>query len=289
MNPKASSIGVLVLIIGIIFFTQYHPDNSKPIPNYDTIKIANWNMQIFGESKANDAQLMNSYVEKIKNYDIIFLQEIRDESGISARSLCGMLSDYNCQISSRAGSTSNKEQYLVVYKKGITIEDFIDYNLLNYTDQFERPPIKVLFSINNSRLKYVYIENTSILNYTTYEPDFFNITIYSIHVKPEAVKKELSNLELLATYGPNTIILGDMNADCTYYDPENEQILKGWNWVIKDTADTTVGNTNCAYDRILTDNELALRISSSGIDTQVTPEQSDHYIVWVEIKKDNSG
>lgn len=278
MNIKNSSIGVLIFIVFLIFLTYQAntPQVNNIQKNYERIKIANWNMQIFGESKANNAALMNSYVEKIKNYDIIFLQEIRDSSGVSSRTLCNMLLDYNCKISSRAGSTSSKEQYLIVYKKDINLFYFEDYNLLNYTDQFERPPIEAMFSINY----------TNIINYTDSQVSSFNLTIWNIHIKPDNVKQELTNLQSVITYEPYTIILGDLNADCTYYNPENETIFRGWQWMIKDDQDTTVSNTNCAYDRILIDNELFLRVANSGIDTDVTKEQSDHYIVWVEINKD---
>lgn len=276
MNAKSSSIAVLAFIIAIIFFTQYKPAPLEPLHNYETLKIANWNMQIFGESKANDVRLMNSYIDKIKQYDIIFLQEIKDSSGIASRTLCNMLLEYDCKISSMAGSTSSKEQYLIVYKKSIRLYDYIDYNLQNFSSQFERPPIQASFAINFSRL----------IDYNTSQQGNFNITIWNIHIKPDAVEKELTNLQSLIGYEPDTIILGDMNADCDYYKPETGNIFRGWHWLIADDMDTTVGTTNCAYDRILTDNELYLRVANSGIDKDVTKEQSDHYLVWVELNKD---
>lgn len=280
MNLKSSSILVLAFIGFLIFLTysSQHKDDYVPVIQTDSVKIANWNMQIFGESKANDAKLMNSYIDKIKNYDIIFLQEIKDDSGTAYQSLCNSLIDYNCVISSRAGTTSSKEQYLVVYKKNIAIEQFIDYNLLNYTTEFERPPIEVVFLINYT--KYTNSTNMVVYNYS--------ITVWNIHTKPENVKTELTNLQNLVSYTPYTMILGDLNADCTYYNPENESLFRGWNWVIKDGADTTVSSTNCAYDRIFVANELFLRMNSWGIDTSVTKEQSDHYIIWSSFNRDNS-
>jgi hypothetical protein len=135
MGSKSSSFIALAFILVLLFYTQYVPDKQNPLPNQETIKIANWNMQIFGETKSNDLNLMNSYVSKIKQYDIIFLQEIKDESGNAAITLCNDLPDYNCKISSRAGSTSSKEQYIVVYKKNIIVSNFTDYNLQNYSSE----------------------------------------------------------------------------------------------------------------------------------------------------------
>lgn len=278
MDLRSSSIGVLIFIGFLIFLTFSSNNKTEPVPqvNYETLKIANWNMQIFGSSKANDANLMNSYVDKIKNYDIIFLQEIKDDSGSAARTLCGMLLDYNCRLSSRAGSTSSKEQYLVVYKKNIDIVNYVDYNLLNYTEQFERPPVEVTFAVNY----------TNFVNYTYSQTNYFNITIWNIHIKPDSVETELTNLQSLIIYKPSTIVLGDMNADCDYFHPINTTLFRGWKWIIQNGEDTTVANTHCAYDRIWMDDETFLRVSNSGIDSQVTSEQSDHYIVWVELNKD---
>lgn len=280
MNLRNSSIAVLFFIGVLIFFTynMQHKDTYVPIFPTENLKIANWNLQVFGESKANDIQLMNSYIEKIKNYDIIFLQEIRDSSGIAHKSLCNSLINYNCAISSRAGTTSSKEQYLVIYKKDIVLEQFIDYNLLNYTNQFERPPIEVIFLINYTKYS----------NATRQETFNYNVSLWNIHIKPDDAERELNNLQNLIEYKPYTLILGDLNADCDYYDPKNNSLFKGWNWIIDDTQDTTVGSTNCAYDRIIMDNELFLRMNNKGIDTDITSEQSDHYLVWVSFNRDNS-
>ena len=279
MDLKSSSIGLLAFILILIFITYQDSNTNTYIPPnyYSDLKIANWNMQIFGLSKANDAKLMNSYVDKIKQYDIIFLQEIKDETGTASRTLCNMLIDYNCKLSSRSGTTSSKEQYLVVYRKNISLVDFEDYNIENYTEQFERPPIKTIFQINYS--SYISLNETN----NTY----YNITIWNIHIKPDNVTRELSNLQSIISYAPSTIILGDFNADCDYYKPENSTLFRGWNWIVKDDQDTTVGNTNCAYDRILMDNELFLRVTGSRIDTAITKEQSDHYIVSVDLTQDN--
>lgn len=280
MNNRNSSILALIFIIFLIFITYQaqHKDEYIPPNLPDSIKIANWNMQIFGESKANDVNLMKDYIRKIKDYDIIFLQEIKDASGTAYKTLCNSLMDYNCAISSRAGTTSSKEQYLIVYKKNIALSQIIDYNLFNYTNQFERPPIEVVFTINYSK----YINATSTNSY------YYNITIWNIHTKPENVKEELINLEKLIPYQPGTMIIGDLNADCDYYNPEKEFIFKGWDWLIKDIDDTTVGASNCAYDRILVDNELSIIIKNTGIDKDVTKEQSDHYIIWTSFNRDYS-
>lgn len=53
----------------------------------------------------------------------------------------------------------------------------------------------------------------------------------------------------------DVVIMGDLNADCSYVGSNDWQDIRlrtqsRFDWVISDTADTTVsGNTDCAYDR----------------------------------------
>lgn len=49
-------------------------------------------------------------------------------------------------------------------------------------------------------------------------------------------------------------MLGDFNADCGYVANKawkniRLRTMKHYQWLISDNVDTTVGKTNCAYDR----------------------------------------
>jgi endonuclease/exonuclease/phosphatase family metal-dependent hydrolase len=46
----------------------------------DTIKLASFNIQVFGRSKAAKAEVMEILAETIAQYDVIAIQEIRDKS-----------------------------------------------------------------------------------------------------------------------------------------------------------------------------------------------------------------
>jgi len=246
------TIFIIILLGGYTVYEVY---------DSDTIKIANWNLQIFGQSKAGNVELMNLYADKINDYDIIFIQEIRDSSETAFAKLCSMLQNYSCKSSSRAGRSSSKEQYGIIYKNGINLTQFKDYNP-DSNDWWERPPIKVSFNTNG-----------------------YELTAYNIHTKPDDVQKELYYLEQVVPDNGNVIILGDLNADCSYYNNDKETEFDEWNWFIKDDEDTTVSATDCAYDRIIINTDANQEFSSYGIDKkQITSSVSDHYLVWVELK-----
>ncbi|MEI7718836.1 MAG: endonuclease/exonuclease/phosphatase family protein [archaeon] len=225
------------------------------------IKVANWNLQIFGDAKASKPELMNTYANTLTNFDIAFVQEIRDSDSSSFDALCSMLTNYNSRISSRAGRSSSKEQYGVLYKKGIKLEEMKDYNP-DAQNRWERPPIEVSFNIEGYKLR-----------------------AYNIHTKPAAVKSELASLEEIVSTNGNSVILGDLNASGSYYNPTVNTELDSWKWVIKDSEDTTVSKTDCAYDRIIMNNDAYQEYSTSGVSRAgIIKEVSDHFPVWVELK-----
>lgn len=228
-------------------------------PDLSRIKIANWNLQIFGNTKASNDELMNSYASVIDDYDIIFIQEIRNKDQTAFPKLCALLPDYDCGVSSRAGRTSSKEQYGIIYKKGIEIS-MRDFNP-DASDRWERPPVEVTFDIEG-----------------------YELIAYNIHIKPDDAPEEIDYLEDVVETSGNVVVLGDLNADCSYYNPSTETDFDSWEWIIKDSEDTTVSSTHCAYDRILLNDNANAEYSSDGIYTEVTSEQSDHYLVWVELE-----
>jgi endonuclease/exonuclease/phosphatase family metal-dependent hydrolase len=246
---------ILILLGSYIIYDNYYSG--------ETIKIANWNLNIFGQAKASDSELMNFYSSVIDDYDIIFVQEIRDKSGTAFPELCSMLQNYSCLSSTRAGRSDTKEQYGVIFKKWINLTNFYDYNP-DSSDRWERPPLRTDFDINGYRL-----------------------IIYNIHTKPEDAKNELAYLETVTSDFGNVIVLGDLNADCSYYDNKKEKEFDSWKWAISDWQDTTSSSTDCAYDRIILNSDASEEYKSAGIYRKgITKEISDHYPVWVEMKVD---
>jgi deoxyribonuclease-1-like protein len=223
-----------------------------------TATIASWNLQVFGDKKASDPALMQLYAHKISGYDIVILQEIRDADGSSLAMLCSALQNYTCVNSSRAGRSSSKEQYAVIYRKPAILLRTEDYNPAR-NKSFERPPFRADFSVYGK-----------------------NISVYAVHIRPDSVKSELAAMWRLAEGSGTAFVVGDMNADCGYYDESHDTSFKGWRWVIPDSADTTVGSSSCTYDRILT-NEPSI-VKSYRVDKDgITEKVSDHYIVSATI------
>jgi len=232
-------------------------DEEVDIPSLDKIKLASFNAQIFGDSKWKKLG-GDYYLSLIQPYDLFILQEIRDIDQSSYNSLCSLLKEYDCIISARAGRSSSKEQIAIFYKDHI---DLVSYNdAQDSNDVFEREPFKVIFDI-----------------------DGYELIIWTTHIKPSDVENEMDELESLVEDDGNVIVIGDLNLDCSYDDGMDGD-FEDWNYLISDNEDTTVSSTDCAYDRIILNDDSFNEYSDHGIDNSITSEESDHYLVWVELE-----
>jgi len=224
----------------------------------ETIKIATWNIQIFGKTKYNKPDVRAAIVDELQEYDIVAIQEIRDISESYFPKLMEELPEYNYVVSVRLGRTSSKEQYAFIYRNGIQLID--SYVVEDPQDEFEREPFVGVFEVNN-----------------------YSINLMQIHTKPDDAEEEIDAL-LDLQVAQKQIWLGDFNADCSYYDETQEE---PYNWIIPDFEDTTVKATNCTYDRIVV-TDLVLpsvkeyhinRLEEYNYSFQV--QMSDHYPVDV--------
>lgn len=219
--------------------------------------IACWNLQRFGPTKASNDTLLTYYADKFDDYDMFIVQEITDASGTAIVALANKLSQYSYIISTRAGTTSYKEQYAIFYNSRATKVSQYDWTP-EKQDEFERPPFQATFTVNN-----------------------WTFTLYTIHAKPDYVPSELSNLEtIVSDPDGDTVIIGDLNADGSYYDETNIMHFTTWNWAITNDMDTTVASSDNTYDRIIINTATNNNFLSAGIMNDVTSDQSDHYLVY---------
>jgi endonuclease/exonuclease/phosphatase family metal-dependent hydrolase len=86
------------------------------------------------------------------------------------------------------------------------------------------------------------------------------------------------------------IIMGDLNADGSYFDEDSTSDLDAYHWVIDDSQDTTTKSTNYTYDRIILTDDTELTGEHGvyrfdlvyNLTTEQTVSVSDHYPVFAE-------
>lgn len=231
-------------------------NNHEIVEEDNIISIACWNLQIFGKTKAANQTLINYYAEKLDDYDIFIVQEIRDKSGEAIQTLASEFPNYDYVLSQRAGQSSSKEQYAVFYNPQVQLVSSYDYQT-DYQEEMQRPPLKCTFNSNN-----------------------WTFTLYTIHTQPDNVDSELSILEtIIGEPTQDTIILGDLNADGSYYNEDDKNQFTGWTWIVGDDVDTTVAASDNTYDRIFINDAAQNNYISFDIMDEVSSSQSDHYLV----------
>ena len=253
---------LLITITGCIDENDNGKSNQNDIKDdviisVGNISIACWNLQIFGPSKASNETLIDYYVEKLDDYDIFIVQEIRDASGDAIETLAMGFPEHKYILSNRAGQSSSKEQYAVFYNDQVTLLESHDYQA-EYQEEMQRPPLKVTFNSNN-----------------------WTFTIYTVHTQPDNVPSELSVMEtIIGNPIGDTIIIGDLNADGSYYDEDNIIHFTDWSWAITNDIDTTVAIGDNTYDRIIFNDAMGNNFLRVGVMDDVTKDQSDHYLVY---------
>ena len=252
----------------------------------DSIRIATFNIKIFGKTKIGKENVVSELVTIFDRYDLVSVQEIKDiDQQVPYLFLDelrnGSSMEWEMQLSERSGQqdddSGSQEQYAVYYRNSVVIPTE-NGSLHNDSalDEFQREPYITEFRA------------------FTNEGDLtdFKFTIISIHTSPTRALDELSALSNLSTSIPpesNLILLGDFNADCDYASLHELDALEirdeNYTWIVPDDADTTVSSTRCAYDRIVLDEDIATSYTGWwGIDREMSgSDVSDHYPVWFEL------
>ena len=282
---------------------QGEPQN---VPTPDTVKIASFNIQIFGQSKASNQEEMDVLVQIIREFDIVAIQEIRDAAGTAIITLKNQVnadgSSYDVIVGPRVGRTTSKEQYAFMYDTNVlevlpdsyTYDDDGDGNdsndlddSIHLNDLFEREPFVVHFKVKSGDFDFVLI---------------------NIHTKPDDAENEIGYLpDVITDVFPHlnetdVICLGDFNADGSYFNEDTYTTIfpsSQYNWLISNSVDKTVAVSDNTYDRIVT--TLSTNEDFNGVvgvyrfdtlydfssPTLEPKDVSDHYPVWGEFYSNN--
>ncbi|XP_029974992.1 deoxyribonuclease I-like 1-like [Salarias fasciatus] len=220
-----------------------------------SLKICAFNVQSFGESKANNRKVMGILLKILSRCDLCLIQEVRDSKGEVIQALVKDLNrldrsnSYSYVESERLGRTTYKEQYVYIYRNNkLKVKDQYQYPKVggegtNETDVFSRGPFIVRFHSSTTLVK--------------------DLILIGQHTSPKRAMKEMDELYTVFKWiyknwkTENVMILGDLNAGCSYVTTKGWRAVRlrsdpRFRWLIGDEQDTTVReSTHCAYDRII--------------------------------------
>nr|XP_014126140.1 deoxyribonuclease-1 [Zonotrichia albicollis] len=217
-----------------------------------SLKIGAFNIRAFGDTKMANQTVANIIVSILSEYDVVLVQEVRDADLSAVNDLMEQLNSagkhpYDFLISVPLGRGTYKEQYLFIYRSDMVSvlgSYYYDDGCESCgTDTFSREPFIVKFSSPTT-------------------PEVQQFVLVPLHSEPSHARQEIDALydvytDVINKWGTNDMIfMGDFNADCSYVTSSQWpsirlRSLSACEWLIPDSADTTVADTDCAYDRIV--------------------------------------
>ncbi|XP_067318288.1 deoxyribonuclease-1-like 2 [Anolis sagrei] len=227
---------LLLLIFGLVSLAQM----------VSALKICAFNIQSFGDTKLSDEGTSKIIVKVLSRYDIAMVQEVRDSDLSAVNELMERLNraskePYEFEISQALGRENYKEMYLFIYRtSSVSVVD--KYQFPSKSDAFSRAPF--------------------ILKFSAPELNGKELILVPLHTAPNDAVAEIDALydvylKIIDKWGTdNMMFLGDFNADCSYVGKKDWASIRlrtseVFKWLIPDEVDTTVGDSDCAYDRIV--------------------------------------
>jgi len=258
-----------------------------------TIRIASFNIQIFGNTKASKPYVMDALAQIVRQFDIVAVQEIRSKNKYLIPNFVETINRYGRKfdhiIGPRVGYTSVKEQYVYLFDTDkVQVDRQSIYTVGDPDGLLHREPLVATF-----RTRGV-------------DPDqAFTFTLINIHTDPDVAAEEVDVLAEVyrvvrrSSRGEDDVILlGDFNVDDRHLGRLGElpgvyPLISGvWtntrqnkqydNLVIHQPSTTEYAGRSGVFDfmRVLNLNQSqALQVS-------------DHFPVWAEFsiyERDRAG
>jgi endonuclease/exonuclease/phosphatase family metal-dependent hydrolase len=302
MKRLSSLLLVIVAAIAGVYLVQSGLIKGLPLPGGpsaattsgsvpprvgETIRVATWNIQAFGEAKLADPSAMHVIVPVLRNFDVIAIQEVRAQNQNVLPELVALLNaggqhHYDYCLGPRLGRSTSKEQYAFIFDMAsIEVDRNQLYTVDDPDDLLHREPLVGWF-----RARLADPQQAQLA---------FTFSLVNVHTDPDEVDRELDVLDdvLFAVQGDrrredDTIVLGDFNVN----DRNLRELGKvsGLAWIVSNTPTNT--RATAQYDNIFYLRTATPEFTGRGgvydflREFNLTLEQavkvSDHLPVWAE-------
>lgn len=196
------------------YASQAAPAPAPPSPLFGgpAIRIASFNIQVFGDKKVQNPDAAWAIAAIIQNFDLVAVQEIRTQDDYFLDNFLRNYVNQNPQggrvydkvIGPRLGRSSSKEQYAFIYNAStIEVNQRLIYTVNDPHDLLHREPLVAMFRTRGPPPQQA-----------------FTFVLVNIHTDPDETDAELDALAQVyqavrRTAGgeDDIILLGDLNVD----------------------------------------------------------------------------
>jgi endonuclease/exonuclease/phosphatase family metal-dependent hydrolase len=254
-----------------------------PVRPGDLIRVASFNIQVFGDKKLSDPKVAPILAQIIRKFDVVAIQEVRTEDATFMNRFLQMINlagvPYDAVVGPRLGRTVSKEQYAFIFDTTrIEIDRVSVYTVKDPDDLLHREPLVAGFRARGP------------------DPNqAFTFTLIDIHTDPDEKDNELNALDDVfravrddGRGEDDVILLGDLNSDEAHLGQLGA--LPYISYVISGVPTNTRGNKT--YDNILFDRRATTEFLGRGGVLDVMREfnltvedallVSDHLPIWAE-------
>jgi endonuclease/exonuclease/phosphatase family metal-dependent hydrolase len=261
------------------------PSDQPPVMRAgDTIRVATFNIQVFGETKARKPHVMDILARIVRQFDVVAIQEIRAKDQSIVPQFVDLINatgrQYDYVIGPRLGRTSSTEQYAFIFDRAsIDVDRNQLYTVDDPDDLLHREPLVGWFRVRGPSPELA-----------------FTFTLVNIHTDPDETEQELNALDdvfrLVRDDGrgeDDVIILGDLNVDDRHLGQLGQ--IADIMWVVSATPTNTRGTAQ--YDNIVFNSQATREFTGRGgvfdfmreynLSLEEALEVSDHLPVWVEL------
>ncbi len=256
----------------------------------DSIRIASFNIQVFGQSKLKKHLPMDILAKVIRRFDVVAIQEVRAKTDTILPDFIALINAegarYDFVIGPREGRTSSKEQYAILFDTArIEVDPRSVYAVPDPDDQFQRTPMVARFRVRGPAPN-----------------EAFTFSLADIHTEPDEARNEMD--ALAATFvgiqnngsgEDDVILLGDLNSD-EYHFGRLGQLPRIAHAI---TGVTTNTRRTHMYDNIIFDRGPTVEylgrwgvldlMNEYNLTLDVALEVSDHFPVWAEFSAFEGG
>lgn len=251
----------------------------------DTLRIASFNIQVFGQDKLSKPEVMSVLTRIVQNFDLVAIQEVRSATDDVLPRFVRMLNaggrHYDFAIGPRLGRSNSKEQYAFVFDmETVEINRGSLYTVNDPDDTLHREPLVGWF-----RARGAPPENA------------FTFTLVNVHTDPDEVDQEINMMDDVfravrddGRQEDDVILLGDFNANARQFGQ-----LGTVPQIYAAIPATTPTNTlrKASYDNLVFDRLATTEFTGQAgvfdfmheqfnLSQAAALEVSDHFPVWAE-------
>ncbi len=256
----------------------------------DSIRIASFNIQVFGQTKSSKPHVMNVLADVVRRFDVVAIQEIRAKDDTVIPNFVALINstgrNYDYVLGKREGFTSSKEQYAYIFDTAsVEVDRGGVYSVGDPDKLFQRPPLVAWFRVRGPPADRA-----------------FTFKLVNVHTDPDKadLERELDHLDDVLHAVRNegvldpgsdeddVILLGDFNTDERNLGPLGRE--SNIAWAIAGTPTNTRGTKQ--YDNVVFKRWTTVEFTGkSGVldlrtEFKLTDEQalevSDHQPIWAE-------